>query len=137
EVGLLHHHHKAVPGDAGIVHQNVNPAEFLHSGIHQGLHLGLVRHVALHGQGLGTQVLASGHGLLGSFRPAGVAQHHIGAAPGQLLADGPADAPAAAGDHGGLSSKIHHAFSFISCSSVSGRFSTSAAVSTAQTGMPG
>ena len=101
EVGLLHHHHKAVPGDAGIVHQNVNPAEFLHSGIHQGLHLGLVRHVALHGQGLGTQVLASGHGLLGSFRPAGVAQHHIGAAPGQLLADGPADAPAGTGNESG------------------------------------
>ena len=57
---------------------------------------------------------------------AGVAEHHVGAAFGQLQAHGPAQAAAAAGDHGGLIGKIHRSFSFTTCA----RASASATVST-------
>ena len=76
-------------------------------GVHQGLDLLGIGHVALNGQGLGAQSFALGHGLGGGFGVAGIAQYHVGAAPGQLQAHGLADAPASAGDHGGLSCKVH------------------------------
>ena len=84
---------QAVPGDAGVVDQNVDPAEGLHRRVHQGLDLVGLGHVAPDGQGLGPQGLTGSHGLTGRGLVSGVAQHHIGAALGQLQADGPADVP--------------------------------------------
>ena len=89
----LHHHQQAVPCDARVVHQNVDAAEGFEGGVHQGLHLVLFRHVAPDGHGLGPKGFAGGNGLIGRRFVARVAEHHVGAAPGQFQADRPGPGP--------------------------------------------
>ncbi|MPM32991.1 hypothetical protein SDC9_79558 [bioreactor metagenome] len=134
EVFLFHHHHEAVPGDAGVVHQNMNVAELLHGGIHQRLDRLAVRHVSLHGANLRTHALQLLHRLLCGGGVPGIGKDDVRAALRQLTAHSPAQSPASPGDHGGLSDKIHSHFTSFSSS---GSFSTSSAVSTAKTGKSG
>ena len=82
-------------------------AEALQHGLEHGGNGLAVGHAGLNGEGVHTQGLTGGHGLLGGGGIAGVVDGHIGAQTGQFQADGPADAAAAAGDEGGLSGEIH------------------------------
>ena len=53
----VHHGHPlAVRPDAGIVERVVEPAVAAHAFLHQRLHVGLVRHVALHERGVAALV---------------------------------------------------------------------------------
>ena len=137
KIRLLHHGQQAIPGDAGVVHQDVDAAEFPQGYVHQRLYLAGVSDAAPQRHGPASRRLAGLHRLLRRRHISGAAQHHAGSSLRQLQTHGPSDAPAAAGDHGRLSCKIHHALPSVSCLRVSARASTSAAVSTEHTGNPG
>ena len=59
-------------GDAGHVAHDVDAAELVDRGFDHGLHVGFVRHVAVHGEHAGADL---GRGFL--FRAAEVGRHHL------------------------------------------------------------
>ena len=103
KVALLHGEHQSVPGDSGVVYQNIDAAKALNGGFHQFLHLGAVRHIAAQIVHLCPQSAAGLGRLLGGGLISGETEYKVGSAGGQLQADCPAQSPAAAGDNGGFS----------------------------------
>ena len=96
--------------DAGVVHQDVDPAHGARDGGHGLLGLRVVGDVALHGHGLGAGGFQFFHGLLCRL------DGHIqdgdgGAVRGQPQGDGLADTGRTAGDDGRLTFKSHDSYS--------------------------
>ena len=93
---------RAADGDAGIVDENVEPAEILGDVLHQLLDFGRRGLVGLEGAGfdaLGLQFRDDGFGLVGG---GDVADGDIGAFIGERAGAGRADAARTAGDEGNL-----------------------------------
>ena len=102
-VGHLVEH--GIPGDAGVVDQNVHPAEGGDSGVHGGLDLLVLGHVALADQNVAADL---GSGLLSQSLVVVEDGHAGGTLLDVALDNGGADALAAAGDDGVLAVQITH-----------------------------
>ena len=92
---------EVVAGDARVVDQNVHPSEGVHRLFKQLLAALGGGDVGLHGDSIHALLFAQGGRLGGSGLAVAVVDHHIAALLCQREADGPADAPASAGDDGG------------------------------------
>ena len=100
-VGLAHAHQQAVPGDAGVVDQDVHLAGGGEDLLRGGCHAGGVGDVGPERPGPAAQCLDFRHRLGAGFR----LQIHpgdVGAGGGQLQGDGLADAAPGPGHHGHL-----------------------------------
>jgi hypothetical protein len=116
EVEALHRRfgHSGQEDRAGVVHEDVDPAESPHRGIHGSLDLLLPPHVHDHGKGaaagpldlLGRRVNGSGELRMG-LRCLG-RDHDAGAVCRSSQGDGLSDAPAAARDEQGSSFETSH-----------------------------
>ena len=107
KVLLLGGHKQAVPGDAGVVHQNVQPAETLLHCRDQSLAGGGVGHVGLKGLRLHPQGPTQLYRLRRRRGAAPIVDGHRRPPPGQLQTDSPPDPPAAAGDQSHVSLQAH------------------------------
>ena len=79
---LLLWRHELDSSGAGGTDQDVQPAQLLESGADQGLALAFVGHIRLHGDRLSAQILDLGCHLSRQVL-LDVADHHVGARPGQ------------------------------------------------------
>ena len=97
-------------GDAGVIHQDLNVAEFRADGIHQAIDAGADGDVGLYGETAAPQSGDLRFGVLrvGGARP--VVDCHIGACPGKCHGDRTANAPAGTGNQGDFALQIVHPF---------------------------
>ena len=93
--------------DAGIVHEHVEPAEFIGDPLHQRLHLNRVGDVDRLGLSRAV-VLDDGVGGLARSLAVAVGDHHVSAFAGKGLGDGAANAGASARDERDLVFKPPH-----------------------------
>ena len=93
---------RAADGDAGIVDEDVEPAEMLCDVVHQLFDFGGRRLVGLEGAGFDALGLQFGDDGLGLVGRGDIADGDIGAFVGERAGAGCADAARAAGDEGNL-----------------------------------
>src|SRR5690606_37442544 len=93
---VLHAHGEVVAGDAGVVHQHMQPAVLLGDGVDQGFGGGRVVDVQLRAAAAG--VLRQRPGDLPRAVVGGGGADHLHAAGGELVGDGGTDAARGAGD---------------------------------------
>ncbi len=99
---LAHAHHKAVFGDTGVVHEDIDAAEVLHNLVHDGLgsfELGGVGGIGLHGYAEGFQFLDR---FLSGFIDNEVGESDVGAFGGIFEGNGFANTPGGTGNEGHL-----------------------------------
>ncbi len=104
-----HPHDQVVAGDAGVVDQDVEPAEGLDRARDERGSRLRVRHVALDPEAAPAQRLHVAAGRLRGLDRPTVEERDVGALPGQPQHDGAPDAARPAGDDGGLVGQIDHA----------------------------
>jgi hypothetical protein len=95
-------------GDAGVIHQDIDVAEFHADGIHQAIDAGASGDVGLDGDTAAPEASDLRFGVLRVGGASPVIDRHIGACPGKCHRDGAADAAAGAGDQGDFALQIVH-----------------------------
>ena len=87
---------------AGVVHEQIDAAKFLHGLRHQPFAIGRYGDVALHDKAVATRGFDEGERLGGRFGVAGVIDRHPGTGAGEFDGDTTADAAGGAGDESGF-----------------------------------
>ena len=105
EVAGFHAHQQSIPGDAGIVDQNVQASAALQHGFDQSVHLLFKRDIGLQGVGLSTSSADRGHHLVGGAGGIGIVHNHFRSGFRQREGNGPSDASTSAGHQCGLACK--------------------------------